>query len=66
MRTTLDVDAQLLKTAMRRAHAKTKTEAIERGLQALIDSTRRQVLVRAGGRGYGMSVRAFLRSRLDE
>lgn len=37
MRTTLDLDARLLREAVRRSGAKTKTEAVERGLQELLN-----------------------------
>lgn len=37
MRTTLDIDVRLLRDAMRRSGARTKTEAVERGLQELIN-----------------------------
>ncbi len=66
MRTTLDIDAHLLREAMRRAKTKTKTEAVERGLQELINTERRQRLLLMGGKGYGLSLRGFLRSRKDE
>ena len=66
MRTTLDIDARLLRKAMARAKAGTKTEAVERGLQELINAERRRSLLLAKGKGYGMTLRAFLRSRKDE
>jgi len=66
MRTTMDIDARLLREAMRRSRAKTKTETVERGLQELINAARRQRLLTMKGQGYGMSLREFLRSRLDE
>ncbi len=66
MRTTLDIDAKLLKEAMARSQARTKTEAVERGLQELIGASRRHRLSLAGGKGYGMTLQAFLRSRADE
>jgi len=66
MRTTLDLDARLLKEAMVRAHTHTKTETIERGLRELIKAEQRNRLVTMRGQGYGMTLRAFLRRRLDE
>ena len=65
MRTTLDIDAGLLKEAMRRAGARTKTETVERGLQELINAQRRLRLMGAKAKGYGMSAASFLRSRHD-
>ena len=66
MRTTLDIDGRLLREAMRKAKANTKTEAVERGLQELINAERRRSLLLAKGTGYGVTLRAFLRSRKDE
>ena len=66
MRTTLDIDGPLLKEAMRRSKARTKTETVERGLRELINAERRQSLIDAGGKGYGMTLKEFLRSRVDE
>ncbi len=66
MRTTLDIDTRLLKEAMARTKAKTKTEAVERGLQELINAERRRRLLQMKGKGYGMTLRAFLRNRADE
>ena len=65
MRTTLDLDARLLKEAMARAHTHTKTETIERGLRELIKAEQRNRLVTMRGQGYGMSLRTFLRRRSD-
>jgi Arc/MetJ family transcription regulator len=64
MRTTLDIDGKLLREAMVRARVRTKTEAVERGLQELINAERRRRLLVV--KGYGMSLRSFLRSRVDE
>lgn len=66
MRTTLDIDEHLLKEAMRRAGAHTKTETIERGLRELINAERRLRLIQAKAKGYGMTPASFLRSRRDE
>ena len=66
MRTTLDIDARLLREAMARAHIGTKAEAVERGLQELINVERRRGLIHARGQGYGMTLRSFFRSRKDE
>lgn len=66
MRTTLDIDGRLLREAMARTHTRTKTEAVERGLQELINMARRRRLLSMRGLGYGMTLRSFLRSRKDE
>ena len=66
MRTTLDIDEQLLKEAMARSKVRTKTEAVERGLQELIHAERRRRLWSLRGKGYGMTLHAFLRARTDE
>ena len=66
MRTTLDIDGRLLREAMARAKLQTKTETVERGLQELIHAARRRSLSLARGKGYGMTLRSFLRSRQDE
>ena len=66
MRTTLDIDGRLLREAMARARLRTKTETVERGLEELINATRRRSLSLARGKGYGMTLRSFLRSRKDE
>ena len=66
MRTTLDLDARLLKEAMARAHTHTKTETVERGLRELIRSEQRKQLISMRGEGYGMSLRTFVRHRGDE
>lgn len=66
MRTTLDLDARLLKEAMARARTHTKTETIERGLRELIKAEQRRQLIAMQGKGYGMTLRTFLRRRLDE
>ena len=66
MRTTVDLDDRLVHTAMTKAHAKTKKEAIERGLQELINAERRRALIALQGKVYGMTLQEFLRSRRDE
>ncbi len=66
MRTTLDIDGRLLKEAMVRARVGTKTEAVERGLQELINAERRRALSLARGTGYGMTLREFVSTRRDE
>ena len=66
MRTTLDIDATLLREAMKRSHARTKTQAIEQGLKELINAERLKGLIAMRGKGYGMSLQEFLRSRRDE
>ena len=66
MRTTVDLNDDLLKEAMRRSHARTKKETLERGLQELINAERRRGLIALQGAGYGMTLKEFLRSRVDE
>lgn len=44
MRTTLDLDGQLLKEALERTGARSKTEVIEMGLRALLERDARQRL----------------------
>lgn len=66
MRTTLDIDGSLLKEAMTRSKAHTKTETVERGLRELIHAERRRRLLGSKAAGYGMSLESFLRSRKDE
>ena len=65
-RTTVDLDDKLIKQAMAKAHAKTKREAVERGLRELINTERRRALIALQGKGYGMTLQEFLRSRADE
>ncbi len=66
MRTTLDLDGKLLRDAMTRSRARTKTETVERGLQELIRATQRARLLAMQGQGYGLRLRTFLRHRGDE
>jgi Arc/MetJ family transcription regulator len=66
MRTTLDIDGRLLKEAMARSKARTKTQAVEQGLRELINAARRYRLIEAKGQGYGMTLKSFLKSRSDE
>jgi Arc/MetJ family transcription regulator len=66
MRTTLDLDAELLREAMARAKTRTKRETIERGLRELINAERRGHLLKMRGKGYGLTLRTFLRHRQDE
>jgi Arc/MetJ family transcription regulator len=49
MRTTIDLDDDLLQRAMRVARARTKTELLERGLQALIDVEARRIAIEQAG-----------------
>lgn len=49
MRTTVDLDDALVERAMRVAGARTKTELLERGLQALVDIDARRVAAQQGG-----------------
>lgn len=49
MRTTLDIDDDLLREARQRVDAPTKTALIEMALRALIRESARQRLIEAGG-----------------
>lgn len=49
MRTTLDIDEQLLEDARRATGEKSKTAVIELGLQALIEKAARKRLAALGG-----------------
>lgn len=66
MRTTLDIDEDLLEKARELAGTKTKTETVEEGLRELIDAGKREQLVNMRGSGYGLSREEFLESRVDE
>jgi Arc/MetJ family transcription regulator len=50
MRTTLDLDAELLTEAMKETRAKSKTEVIEMGLRSLLERAARQRLKALYGR----------------
>lgn len=50
MRTTLDIDEKLLKTALELTHAKTKREVVNRSLEELIRQMRIQELIEAAGK----------------
>ncbi len=50
MRTTLDIDAELLDEAMRLTGAPTKTAAVHLGLKALVDEAARRRLAALEGR----------------
>ena len=49
MRTTLDIDEELLQEAMRAAEVSTKTAAVRLGLEALIDRAARRRLAALRG-----------------
>lgn len=66
MRTTLDLDGRLLKEAMVRTKGRTKKETVERGLRELLKTEARRRLFAMKGKGYGLSLRTFLKHRLDE
>ena len=66
MRTTMDIDEKLLTTAMRALGVKTKRETVERSLEEVIRTKRIRSLLAMQGKGYGMTLREFLRSRRDE
>jgi len=65
-RTTVDLNEDLLREAMRRTHAKTKKETLERGLQELINAERRRALIERSGKGFGVTLRDLSRMRRDE
>jgi Arc/MetJ family transcription regulator len=50
MRTTLDLDADLLKKAMQETGAKTKTEVIELGLQMIVQGAATKRLMALAGK----------------
>lgn len=49
MRTTLDIDPELIEEAMRASGAPTKTAAVRRGLRALVDEAARRRLAALHG-----------------
>ena len=51
MRTTLDLDAELVQQALQETGAKTKTEVIEMGLRALLERAARKRLKALYGNG---------------
>ena len=51
MRTTLDLDADLVRRALEETGAKSKTEVIEMGLRALLDREGRKRLKALFGKG---------------
>lgn len=50
MRTTLDIDASLMKAALEASGAPTKTAAVHMGLQALVDRAARKRLAALHGK----------------
>lgn len=50
MRTTLEIDRELLAEAMRASGAATKTEAVRRGLESLVAAAARRRLIALYGR----------------
>lgn len=50
MRTTLDIDAELLTEAMKASGAATKTEAVRLGLQSLVSAAARRRLAALQGK----------------
>jgi Arc/MetJ family transcription regulator len=63
MRTTLNLDADLVASAMRATHASTKTAAIEMGLRELLAKTARERLAALYGSDPG--AKAPARRRTD-
>lgn len=66
MRTTLDIDEELLERAMKLTDFPTKTRTVEEGLRELIRCARREGLKHMAGEGYGLTRDEFLDSRRDE
>jgi Arc/MetJ family transcription regulator len=56
MRTTLNLDAELLQAAMKATGARTKTDAVTRGLEALVRQAARERLAALRGRVPNASV----------
>ena len=65
-RTTIDLDDRLLKETMRALGARTKRETVERSMQEALRTQRIRALLAREGKGYGMTLREFLRTRTDE
>jgi Arc/MetJ family transcription regulator len=67
MRTTLDIDRQLLEAAVQALDARTKTEAVETALRECLAARRRRELVQALG-SFDLAIGAadLARDRLDE
>jgi Arc/MetJ family transcription regulator len=51
MRTTLDLDEELVRTALQETGAKSKTELVERGLRSLLEREARKRLKSLFGQG---------------
>lgn len=62
-RTTVDVADELLREARDILHTKTRRETIERSLQDVVRRKHLQALLDRRGKGYGMTLKEFLRSR---
>ena len=66
MRTTMDINGKLLRETMRALGTKTKRETVEESLRETLRTKRIHELLAMRGKGYGMTLREFLRSRRDE
>lgn len=66
MRTTIELDDQLLRDTMHVLGAKTKRETVERSMQETLRTQRIRALLARQGTGYGMTLKEFLRTRRDE
>lgn len=66
MRTTMDLDGRLLRDTMQALGTKTKRETVEQSLREALRTQRIHALLSRQGKGYGMTLREFLRSRRDE
>lgn len=66
MRTTMDINGKLLRETMRALGTKTKRETVEESLRETLRTKRIHELLATRGKGYGMTLREFLRWRRDE
>lgn len=67
MRTTLDIDAALLETAMHAMSARTKKEAVETALRESVETRRRRELIEALGTfDLAIDLAGLEQQRLDE
>ena len=62
MRTTLDLDRELVERALQETGARTKTELVEMGLRALLDREARRRLKALYGKGPRLSLARRRRS----
>lgn len=65
-RTTIEIDDRLLADAKQALGVRTKREAVERSLRETLRTQGIHALLARQGRGYGMTLKEFLKSRVDE